>query len=54
MTHTVKHLPSALNMGNRSVCIDLCYKQYLITLLKHKMEEHLHPVLVHYARNGNE
>ena len=44
MTHTVKHLPSALNMGNRSVFIDVCYKPYPITLLQHTMEEHLHPV----------
>ena len=44
MTHTAKHWTSALNMGNISVCIDIFYKQYSITLLKNTMEEHLHPV----------
>ena len=44
MTHTAKHWTSALNVGNRSVFVDVYYKQYPIKLLKHKMEEHLHPV----------
>ena len=46
MTHTEKHWKSALNMGNQSVYIDVYYKQYPITLLRHAMEEHLHPVFL--------
>ena len=44
MKHTEKHCPSALNMVIRSVFTDVYHKQSTITLLKHTMEEHIHPV----------
>ena len=44
MTHTAKHWSSTLNMVNPIVFIDVCYKQYPITSLKHTTEEHINPV----------